>query len=75
MLYSAACFTNAQVSLIVFVAVFFACAAIGSGYLIGVLVHKRKRKNLCTEELQKQRAELLAELPSPATASPFPSLP
>lgn len=70
MLYSAACFTNAQVSLIVFVAVFFACAAIGSGYLIGVLVHKRKRKNLCTEELQKQRAELLDELSELRTRKP-----
>ena len=75
MLYSAACFTNAQVSLIVFVAVFFACAAIGSGYLIGVLVHKRKRKNLCTEELQKQRAELLDELSELRTRKPVSKSP
>lgn len=81
MLYSAACFSDAQITLITFVAVFFAIVLLASTYLVCVLVHKRKRKKLCTEELQNQREELLGELaelrtrknPEPVAAAEEPA--
>ena len=54
--------TNAQLYLIIAVAIVFAALFAGNSVLLVLFFRKRKKSKLCTEELQKRREELLEEL-------------